>query len=67
MDRILPQPEVGAAVGMSGTTIWRAEKAGRFPRRRRIGPNMVGWLASEIAEYLQNLPLAADEVREAAK
>ena len=27
-----------------------------FPQRRRIGPNSVGWLLSEVLKYLQSCP-----------
>ena len=27
-----------------------------FPQRRRIGPNTVGWLLSEVLEYLRSCP-----------
>lgn len=52
MDRMLRLPEVLAAVGVSSVTLWRWERAGRFPRRRRIGPNAVAWRASEVKEWI---------------
>lgn len=39
--------------GLSTTTIWRLEKEGKFPKKRQIAPGCVGWLYSEIEEYLQ--------------
>lgn len=41
--------------GHSLTTVTRAEKAGKFPKRVRQG-NLVGWLEHEIDEYLLSLP-----------
>ena len=32
--------------------VWREEKAGRFPKRVKIGANSVGWIATEIDEYV---------------
>ena len=32
----------------------RLEKAGRFPERRTFGHSTVGWLASELSQYLAN-------------
>jgi prophage regulatory protein len=40
-------------VGASASTIWRMEKAGSFPKRRRIGQQLVGWLESEVEEWLR--------------
>lgn len=30
----------------------RLEKAGRFPQRRTFGHSTIGWLASELSQYL---------------
>jgi prophage regulatory protein len=60
-DKVLKQPVVVERVGASPVTIWRWEKAGRFPKRRRLGPNSVGWLESEVEAWVSNLPLADDE------
>jgi prophage regulatory protein len=54
-DRILRKPEVLAIVNVSPTTLWRMEKAGRFPRRISLGPNSAGWLASEVEAWFANL------------
>lgn len=61
MDRYMKQPEVTETTGLSGTSIWRKEKAGEFPRRRRIGPNSVAWLASEIEKWMKTRPFAEEE------
>ena len=34
------------------------EYEGRFPRRRQISGNKVGWLASEIAAWIAGRPTA---------
>jgi predicted DNA-binding transcriptional regulator AlpA len=47
VERLLRQREVIGVVGLSRTTIWRLEKARRFPQRRRLGKQAVGW---EVAE-----------------
>ena len=52
--RYLRQPEVLARVGVSWMTILRWERKGIFPARRRLGPNTVAWLESEIAEWCAN-------------
>jgi len=51
--RILRQRHVCERVGYSPMHIWRLEKAGRFPRRLKLGPNSVGWLAEEIDDWIK--------------
>src|SRR5438876_10456063 len=38
--------------GLSRTTVWRLERQGAFPARRRLSPGPVGWLESEVDEWL---------------
>ena len=56
MDKMLRLAEVMERTGLSRTTIWRYEREGSFPRRRKIGKTMVGWLASEIETWLNSRP-----------
>ena len=58
MVRLLRLPDVQEATGLSPTTIWRKEKAGDFPRRRRVGPNAVAWRSDEIQEWIEGRPVA---------
>ena len=51
-DRFLRQPEVLQRIGVSWVTILRWEKQGLFPRRRKIGPRLVAWLASEVDQWV---------------
>lgn len=53
VDRILRKPETRYRTGLSDPTIWRMEKAGKFPKRIKLGANSVGWLESEISEWLK--------------
>jgi len=55
-DRFIRLPELRQITGLSDTSIWRYEKAGRFPRRRAIGPNAVAWLESEIQDWVSDRP-----------
>ena len=64
-DRILRDAELRERVGLGRTTIWRMERAGEFPRRRQIGGNIVGWLSSEVDEWIESRPVA-DAVASAA-
>ena len=55
-DRLLSKRELKQIVLYSPQHIARLEKAGRFPRRVRLGPytgSRVGWLESEVAAWLK--------------
>lgn len=54
-DRIIRKPELLEMVGVSHPTVWRWEKAGKFPKRVSLGPNSSGWLESEINQWFENL------------
>lgn len=56
MTRMLDVQEVMDLTGLSRTTIWRREKAGEFPQRREVSPRRVGWLDTEITEWLATRP-----------
>jgi prophage regulatory protein len=45
--------------GLSYSTIFKLETAGKFPARRQVSDNRVGWLTSEVEEWMRNLPKAA--------
>ncbi|MBD8153333.1 helix-turn-helix transcriptional regulator [Pantoea agglomerans] len=55
-DRIVREEECKHLTGLSRTTRFMLEKEGKFPLRRKIGGNRVGWLLSEISEWQQNSP-----------
>ena len=52
--KLLRFPEVQEMVGLSRTTIWRLEKQGKFPARRAIGENSVGWLKEDIEKWIKS-------------
>jgi prophage regulatory protein len=45
-------PQVQTLTGLSRSTIYRKEIRGTFPKRRRLGDNSVGWLTSEILDWI---------------
>lgn len=49
---IIRKKAVVAKTGLSETTIWREEKAGRFPGRVQITANAVGWFEDEINAWV---------------
>ncbi len=51
-DKILREPEVLNAISCSSPTLRRMEKRGQFPARRKIGLRAVGWLESEVMEWV---------------
>ena len=51
-DHFLREPEVRRITGLSRTTRWRLQRDGKFPLRRQISANAVGWLASEINAWM---------------
>ena len=46
--RLLTCKRVVQLIGMSRATLWRMEREGRFPVRRRIGTRGVGWIEEEV-------------------
>ena len=42
--------------GASRASIYRWEKAGNFPQRRQISSNRVGWVESEIQNWMAARP-----------
>ena len=51
--RILSKKDLRALVLYSPAHIDRLEKAGRFPRRVQLGPCRVGWVESEVLQWLE--------------
>jgi len=51
--RILSKRQVKELVLYSPQHIARLEAAGQFPKRVRLGPNRVGWVESEVLDWLQ--------------
>lgn len=56
--QILRLRAVEERTGLSDTTIWRYERSGNFPKRRRLGPNAVGWVADEVDQWLKSRCIA---------
>lgn len=58
--RIIDRNELRKLVPYSLTHIGRLEAQGNFPRRLRIGANRVGWLLSEIEDWIEERVRARD-------
>lgn len=66
-DRIVREPERARITGLGRTAWWEAEREGRAPRRRQLGRGgSVGWLESELLEYLRSLPVGGPPAPAAA-
>jgi prophage regulatory protein len=72
--RIIRRPEVEGRTGYSGTTIWRKERDGQFPKRVQLSSDgmAVGWYEDEVDDWIQSRirkpgkrPLSAKRAREA--
>ena len=67
--RILSKKDLRSLVLYSPAHIDRLEKAGKFPKRIRLGPCRVGWLEDEVLAWVQervqqrDLGLSAGEER----
>jgi prophage regulatory protein len=50
-DRFIREQECRVLTGLSRSTRWRLERQGKFPRRRRLSPNGIGWLLSDVEAW----------------
>jgi len=57
--KLLRLKDVIGATGLSRVTIWRLEKAGAFPARRRLGTNSVAWLEDEVNAWIGSRPVVS--------
>jgi len=55
--RALSREEVVEITGISSATIWRMERRGDFPSRRQLTEGRVGWLDTEVEEWLKTRPV----------
>lgn len=58
--RLLTKKEVRRKVCYSPQHIARLEAQGQFPRRVRLGQNRVGWVETEIDEWIEARILERD-------
>lgn len=49
---MIDKTELKKIVPFSSSYIAKLEKAGKFPRRVRLGPCRVGWLHHEVIEWI---------------
>lgn len=51
--RMLRFPAVHDRTGLSRSTVWRLERAGSFPRHRRLSANTVAWAEDEVDAWIR--------------
>ena len=56
--RIITRDQLKELVPYSASQIARLEQAGQFPRRLKLGPNRIGWLSSEIENWIESCAAA---------
>jgi prophage regulatory protein len=61
-DTYLRWSTVQEICGLSRVTIWRRERDSRFPRRRQLSANSVGWLKSEVDAWVESRQLVHSQV-----
>ena len=49
----MKRAEVVTLVGLGYSTIWRLERAGGFPARRKLSPCRVAWVRSEVEAWVE--------------
>lgn len=52
-DELIRTAEVEKITSMTRMSIYRQEKAGKFPKRIQLGPRSVGWKRSEVIAWLE--------------
>ncbi len=58
--RVLRLREVEEVTGYRHTAIYRKISLGEFPKPIRLGPNAVGWLETEIDQWIDERVAARD-------
>lgn len=51
--QVLRLPQVCRITGLCRSSIYQMEAEGRFPRRVKIGARSVGWIESEMQNWLR--------------
>jgi prophage regulatory protein len=62
--RLLRKRAVCDRVQLSSTTIWRLQRAGRFPKSIRISAGAVAWREADIERWIAERAAGVDAVAE---
>ena len=58
LDRVIREGECRKLTGVCRTTRYMMERDGKFPARRQLGGRSVGWVLSEVMEWVNRQPKA---------
>ena len=61
-NKILKLPAVSNITGKCRSGIYQGMTEGTFPKQINLGPRAVGWLESEIQEWIESRIQVRDEV-----
>jgi prophage regulatory protein len=53
INRIIRKKELCQLLGLSAPTLWRKVKSGDFPAPLQLGVNSIGWLESDISQWIE--------------
>jgi prophage regulatory protein len=56
--KIMRLKDVLKSTGLSKATIYAWMRSGTFPQCVRLGPNCVGWLQNDVADWIASRPTA---------
>lgn len=54
MSNVLRRPQVIARTGLKRSAIYEQMAAGTFPKCIKLGPRAVGWIETEIDDWIQS-------------
>lgn len=64
MAEILRIKKVCELTGLSRTTLWRLERAEKFPDRVQLSDRAVGWRWKDVEAWIKSRPLAGESWKE---
>lgn len=64
MTRMLRLPDVMAVTGLSRTRLYELERAGKFPRRRKLSERATAWRSDEVDAWIDSRPTAIGQQHE---
>ena len=59
--KILRVDDMKRLLGISQPTLWRLENNGELPPKIKISKRCVGWLESDVMEYIQSRKIGSQE------
>ena len=60
-EKIIRFPELRERTGLSRATIFRLERNGNFPKRRKIAAHSIGWILEEIIAWIDSRSIISNK------